>query len=54
MVKQDRQGARTPEDLERKYKFAKNFAELKREIQLLHDKLDKVVSALEKNGVNNE
>lgn len=44
--KQDRQGARTPADLERKYKFGKQFAEIMGIATDARDKVDRVESEL--------
>ena len=46
MSKQDRQGARTPADLERKYNFGKTFAELIGLIDESRDHVDYVESEL--------
>lgn len=48
-VKQDRSGARTPADLERKYNFGKTFAEM---LGLINDSRDKVDSV--ESGLRNE
>ena len=53
-VKQDRQGVRTAADLERKYKFNTQFAELRKEIQAVNEKLNKIILALQNSGTNIE
>ena len=46
-AKQDRQGARTASDLERKYQFGKSFAELLGLVNDSRDKVDSVESSLQ-------
>lgn len=48
--KQDQVRPRTPEDLERKYNFEKKFAEIKEELQGLHEKLDEILLAIAKSN----
>ncbi len=50
MSKQDRQGARTPADLERKYNFGKRFADFEKRISDLEAKNKELEAYIARNA----